>query len=72
VSFPAGAPDKARKGRESIVLLALLDPLPDGHEAVAGDDTGSIGRSATEARFFHFATVFWLMPCRFARTLRLS
>jgi hypothetical protein len=27
---------------------------------------GPIGRSATEVRFFHFATVFWLMPCRSA------
>jgi hypothetical protein len=23
---------------------------------------GPVGRSATEARFFHFAAVFWLIP----------
>lgn len=23
---------------------------------------GPVGRSATEVRFFHFATVFWLIP----------
>lgn len=23
---------------------------------------GPVGRSATEVPFFHFATVFWLMP----------
>jgi hypothetical protein len=23
---------------------------------------GPVGRSATELRFFHFATVFWLIP----------
>lgn len=23
---------------------------------------GPVGTSATEARFFHFATVFWLIP----------
>lgn len=23
---------------------------------------GPVGRSATEARLFHFATVFWLIP----------
>lgn len=34
---------------------------------------GPVGRSYTAAvRFFHFATVFWLMPWRFASTLRLS
>lgn len=30
------------------------------------------GKSATEIRFFHLATVFWLTPWRLARTLRLS
>jgi hypothetical protein len=33
---------------------------------------GPVGRSVTELRFFHFATVFWLIPYRFARPLRLS
>jgi hypothetical protein len=33
---------------------------------------GPVGRSPTEARFFHLATVFWLIPYRFARALRLA
>jgi hypothetical protein len=33
---------------------------------------GPVGRSATEVRFFHLATVFWLMPQRFASALKLS
>ena len=33
---------------------------------------GPVGKSLTAVRFFHFATVFWLMPCRFASVLRLS
>ena len=33
---------------------------------------GPVGRSAVEVRFFHLATVFWLIPWRRARTLRLS
>jgi hypothetical protein len=33
---------------------------------------GPVGRSATELRFFHLATVFGLIPCRLARVLRLS
>ena len=33
---------------------------------------GPVGTSATDDRFFHFATVFWLMPWRFASALRLS
>jgi len=33
---------------------------------------GPVGKSATEVRFFHFATVFWLIPWRFASALRLS
>jgi hypothetical protein len=33
---------------------------------------GPVGRSATELRFFHLATVFGLMPWRLARVLRLS
>ena len=33
---------------------------------------GPVGRSVVEVRFFHLATVFWLIPCRLARTLRLS
>jgi hypothetical protein len=32
---------------------------------------GPVGISATELRFRHLATVFWLMPWRFARDLRL-
>jgi len=38
-------------------------------------DVGSFGPvflSATELRFFHFATVLGLIPYRFARALRLS
>ena len=33
---------------------------------------GPVGRSVAEVRFFHFATAFWLIPCRLARALRLS
>ncbi len=33
---------------------------------------GPVGRSVAEVRFFHLATVFWLIPCRRASTLRLS
>jgi hypothetical protein len=33
---------------------------------------GPVGRSLTELRFFHLATVFGLIPCRVARTLTLS
>jgi hypothetical protein len=33
---------------------------------------GPVGRSATERRFFHLATVFGLIPWRRARVLRLS
>ena len=33
---------------------------------------GPVGRSLTDERFFHFATVFWLMPYRLASVLRLS
>jgi hypothetical protein len=33
---------------------------------------GPVGRSAAVSRFFHFATVFGLIPCRFASALRLS
>ena len=33
---------------------------------------GPVGRSPTAVRFFHLATVFWLMPWRFASALRLS
>ncbi len=33
---------------------------------------GPVGRSATELRFFHLATVFGLMPECFARDLRLA
>jgi hypothetical protein len=33
---------------------------------------GPVGKSATEVRFFHVATVFWLIPWRFASALRLS
>ena len=39
------------------------------------DDFGSfgpVGKSATDVRFFHLATVFWLMPWRLASCLRLS
>jgi hypothetical protein len=38
-------------------------------------DFGSFGpvrRSSTELRVFHLATVFGLIPYRFARALRLS
>ena len=38
-------------------------------------DRGSHGpvlRSAVELRLFHLATVFWLMPSRLARALKLS
>ena len=33
---------------------------------------GPVGKSLTAVRFFHLATVFWLMPWRFASVLRLS
>jgi hypothetical protein len=33
---------------------------------------GPVRRSAVELRFFHLATLFWSMACRFAKTLRLS
>jgi len=33
---------------------------------------GPVGRSATERRFFHLATVFGLIPWRRATVLRLS
>ena len=33
---------------------------------------GPVGKSFVAVRFFHFATVFWLMPWRFASALRLS
>ena len=33
---------------------------------------GPVGTSATEVRRFHLATVFWLMPYRFASALSLS
>ena len=33
---------------------------------------GPVGIPLTEVRFFHLATVFWLIPYRFARALRLS
>lgn len=33
---------------------------------------GPVGKSATEFRVFHFATVFWLIPQRLASVLRLS
>src|SRR5437763_7156261 len=33
---------------------------------------GPVGRSATELRLFHLATVFGLIPCCLARVLRLS
>jgi hypothetical protein len=32
---------------------------------------GPVGRSAVAVRFFHLATVFWLMPYRLASVLRL-
>jgi hypothetical protein len=32
---------------------------------------GPVGRSATELRFFHLATVFWLIPWCLASALRL-
>jgi hypothetical protein len=33
---------------------------------------GPVGKSVTELRFFHLATVFGLIPWRRARVLRLS
>jgi hypothetical protein len=33
---------------------------------------GPVGRSETEVRFFHLATVLGLIPCRLASVLRLS
>ena len=33
---------------------------------------GPVGRSATEVRAFLLATVFWLIPQRWASALRLS
>jgi hypothetical protein len=33
---------------------------------------GPVGKSATELRFFHLATVFWLIPWRLPRPLRLA
>ena len=33
---------------------------------------GPVARSAVEVRRFHLATVFWLMPWRLAKTLRLA
>lgn len=33
---------------------------------------GPVGTSATELGFFHFATVFWLIPQRSASALRLA
>ena len=33
---------------------------------------GPVGRSETDVRFFHLATVLGLIPCRFASVLRLS
>ncbi|ANL68853.1 hypothetical protein AMC82_PC00289 (plasmid) [Rhizobium phaseoli] len=33
---------------------------------------GPVGRSTNDVRFFHFATVFWLIPYRFESVLRLS
>jgi len=32
---------------------------------------GPVGRSLTELRFFHLATIFWLMPLRWESALRL-
>jgi hypothetical protein len=43
-----------------------------GESTVERGSLGPVRSSWTEGRFFHLATVFGLMPCRWASTLRLA
>ena len=43
-----------------------------GESTVERASFGPVGRSATEVRRFHLATVFRLIPDRFAKALRLA
>ncbi len=71
--------DRGLQGIEAVVERQQR-VLAEGHDngLVPADRTvdfgvvGPVGRSLTEVRRFHFATVFGLMPWRPARTLRLS
>lgn len=70
-SFPTNCSSAGTIGRVNLPKMGRFHVS----STVRTVDFGSFGpvrRSSTELRAFHLATVFGLIPCRFARPLRLS
>lgn len=68
-----GSRSQPGKWNESSASYAPLDPSSSSMlSTVERASLRPVGRSLTAVRFFHLATVFWLIPQRWARTLRLS